>query len=344
MKKIHLIFSALCALVISCSTNTQKHEAWQLQTIDGQPARTISIDSMELRDPFIILDNDSHTYYMTGTGGAVWTSKNMRQWEGPYNVLQLDTTMWMGSNPVIWAPEIHKFNEKYYYMATFTRPDVIIDKVAGRDIPRRSCQLFVADKITGPYKPIPANRPLLRADQPSLDATFCDDELGVGYIIYSHEWIQNWDGTVQIIRLTDDFAKQMGEPFVMFTASQNPWSSGVDSLGNKSFCPVMDGPFLFDTEGGELGILFSTYIDDEYAVGVAYAEKGYGLNGPWHIEPEPLLRDNNGHPMLFNDFDGTLVMAVHKDTIINDRRTSVPRFIEMDNQFDKLKIKRYYKF
>ena len=344
MKKIHLIFSALCALVISCGTNTQKHQTEQLQTIDGQPARTISIDSMELRDPFIILDNDSHTYYMTGTGGAVWTSKNMRQWEGPYNVLQLDTTMWMGSNPVIWAPEIHKFNEKYYYMATFTRPDVIIDKVAGRDIPRRSCQLFVADKITGPYKPIPANRPLLPADQPSLDATFCDDELGVGYIIYSHEWIQNWDGTVQIIRLTDDFAKQMGEPFVMFTASQNPWSSGVDSLGNKSFCPVMDGPFLFDTEGGELGILFSTYIDDEYAVGVAYAEKGYGLNGPWHIEPEPLLRDNNGHPMLFNDFDGTLVMAVHKDTIINDRRTSVPRFIEMDNQFDKLKIKRYYKF
>ncbi len=344
MKNTLLIFSALCALAISCGTSTQKPQANQLQTIDGQPVRTVSIDSMELRDPFIILDKESLTYYMTGTGGAVWTSKNLRQWEGPYNVLQLDTTMWMGSNPVIWAPEIHKFNEKYFYIATFTRPDVIIDKVAGREIPRRSCQMFVADNIKGPYKPIPANRPLLRADQPSLDATFCDDELGVGYIIYSHEWIQNWDGTVQIIRLTDDFSKQMGEPFVMFTASQNPWSSGVDSLGNKSFCPVMDAPFLFDTEGGELGILFSTYIDDEYAVGVAYAEKGYGLNGPWSIDSVPLLRDNNGHPMLFKDFDGTLVMAVHKDTIINDRRTSVPRLIEMDNQFDKLKIKRYYKF
>ena len=90
--------------------------------------------------------------------------------------------------------------------------------------------------------------------------------------------------------------------------------------------------------------MFSTYIDGEYAVGVAYTEKNHGLNGPWHIEPEPLLRDNNGHPMMFNTFDGTLVMAVHKDTVINDRRTSVPRFIEMDDQFDKLKIKRYYKF
>ena len=344
MKKTYFILLAIFAFVISCGTSTKKAETAELRTIDGKPARTISIDSMELRDPFIILDKEQHTYYMTGTGGGVWTSKNLRQWSGPYNVLELDTTMWMGSNPVIWAPEIHKFNNKYYYMATFTRPDVIIDKVAGREIPRRSCQLFVSNNIQGPYKPIPAEKPLLRADQPSLDATFCDDELGAGYIIYSHEWIQNWDGTVQIIRLTDDFSQQMGEPYVMFTASQNPWSSGVDSLGNKSFCPVMDGPFLFDTEGGELGILFSTYIDGEYAVGVAYSEKDHGLNGPWHIDAEPLLRDNNGHPMMFNDFDGTLVMAVHKDTIIDGRRTSVPRLIEMDRQFDKLKIKRYYKF
>ena len=228
-------------------------------------------------------------------------------------------------------------------MATFTRYDVIIDKVAGRDIPRRSCQMFVSDKLEGPYKPIVADRPLLRADQPALDATFCDDEWGAGYMIYGHEWIQNWDGTVQIIRLSDDFSEQVGEPFVMFTASQNPWSSGVDSLGNKSFNPVMDAPFLFDTEGGKLGMLFSTYIDDEDSVGVAYSTM-YGLNGPWEIEPEPLLRDNHGHPMMFKDFDGTLVMAVHKDTVINNRRTSVPRLIEMDDQFEKLKVKGYYKF
>ena len=344
MRISKLCFMLLIAILASCGMSTKNSENGVLRTADGAPARTVAIDTMELRDPFVYFDKRENTYYMTGTVGNVWTSKNLRLWEGPYNVLQLDTTMWMGANPVIWAPEIHEFNKKFYYMATFTRPDVIIDKVAGRDIPRRSCQLFVADNIKGPYKPIQAERPLLRADQPSLDATFCSDELGAGYIIYSHEWIQNWDGTVQIIRLTDDFAKQMGEPYVMFTASQNPWSSGVDSLGNKSFCPVMDGPFLFDTDGLELGILFSTYIDGEYAVGVAYTEKNHGLNGPWHIEPEPLLRDNNGHPMMFNTFDGTLVMAVHKDTVINNRRTSGPRFIEMDDQFDKLKIKRYYKF
>jgi hypothetical protein len=345
MRKIcHYIILLIAITALAACTSAVKNEKWELRTVDGQPERTVSIDTMQLRDPFVIIDKNEKVYYMTGTGGAVWKSKDLRHWTGPYNILQPDTTMWMGSNPVIWAPEIHEFNKKFYYMATFTRPEVIIDRVAGRDIPRRSCQLFVSDNLTGPYKPLVDERPLLRADQPSLDATFCNDEYGAGYIIYSHEWIQNWDGTVQIIRLTDDFCRQMGEPYVMFTASQNPWSSGVDSLGQKSFCPVMDGPFLFDTEGGELGMLFSTYIDGEYSVGVAYTEKNHGLNGPWHIEPEPLLRDNNGHPMMFNDFDGTLVMAVHKDTVMNGKKTSVPRFIEMDRQFDKLKIKRYYKF
>ena len=115
MKKTYLFLLAICAIVISCGTSTKKVETAELRTIDGKPARTISIDSMELRDPFIILDKEQHTYYMTSTGGGVWTSKNLRQWSGPYNVLELDTTMWMGSNPTIWAPEIHKFNNKYYY-------------------------------------------------------------------------------------------------------------------------------------------------------------------------------------------------------------------------------------
>ena len=343
MKNLYVVLLFISLFLVSCGIGTENSQKQGFRPVAGVPVDTVAIDTMELRDPFIILDKEARTYYMTGTGGRVWTSKNLRHWVGPYEILELDTTMWMGSKPTIWAPEIHKHKDKYYYMATFTRHDVIIDNVAGRDIPRRSCQMFVSNNLLGPYEPIIGERPLLRADQPALDATFCDDEYGSCYMIYGHEWIQNWDGTVQIILLSDDLTEQVGEPFVMFTASQNPWSSGLDSLGNKSFSPVMDAPYLFDTEGGKLGILFSTYIDDEYSVGVAYSTL-YGLNGPWEIEPEPLLRDHQGHPMLFKDFDGTLVMAVHKDTVINNRRTSVPRLIEMDDQFEKLQVQGYYKF
>ncbi|MBO7319730.1 MAG: family 43 glycosylhydrolase [Clostridia bacterium] len=106
--------------------STKNSENGVLRTADGAPARTVAIDTMELRDPFVYFDKRENTYYMTGTGGNVWTSKNLRLWEGPYNVLQLDTTMWMGANPVIWAPEIHKFGDRWYIVATAKfKPDAV---------------------------------------------------------------------------------------------------------------------------------------------------------------------------------------------------------------------------
>lgn len=337
MKK-HLL-AYLCALVVaSCSSNSA--EQWELRTPDGSEARIVSIDTMEMSNPFIIFDREKLTYYMTGDGGYVWKSSNLRQWTGPYNVLMLDTLEWMGVRPLITAPEIHKFRGKFYYVGTFTRPDVTIDNVNGNDVPRRACQLLVSDSIEGPYKPIPAETPLLRADQASRGATFITDEYDSGYLIYSHDWVQSGEGTTQIILMTDDLARQIGEPYIMFQASQNSWALQKDG----STSPIMDGPWLFDTEELELGMLFKTEINGEGALGVAYSEKNHGLNGPWHIMPEPLLTGGYGQAMLFNDFDGSLVMVLHKDTIINGVKKQAPRLIEVDNQFAHLKIKGLYNY
>lgn len=105
---------------------------------------------------------------------------------------------------------------------------------------------------------------------------------------------------------------------------------------------MMKGPFLFDTEGRELGILFTTEKDKKTALGVAYTEKDHGLNGPWHIEPKPMLTGGYGQAMLFRDFDGSLVMVLHKDTVVNGKEKKIPQFFEMDPQYDKLKIKSKY--
>jgi hypothetical protein len=44
-----------------------------------------------------------------------------------------------------------------------------------------------------------------------------------------------------------------------------------------------------------MGILFTSYIGDEKAIGVAYTMTGeYGYNGPWVVEPRPLLTGNVG--------------------------------------------------
>src|SRR5690606_3622525 len=80
----------------------------------------VPLDAIRLSDPFILADAATKTYYMTGTGGRLWKSNDLRRWEGPYTVALPDTSSWMGNHPMIWAAEIHPYKGKYYYFATFT--------------------------------------------------------------------------------------------------------------------------------------------------------------------------------------------------------------------------------
>ena len=43
----------------------------------------IPLDSIRLSDPFILADSATNMYYMTGTGGLLWKSKDLHYWEGP---------------------------------------------------------------------------------------------------------------------------------------------------------------------------------------------------------------------------------------------------------------------
>ena len=67
----------------------------------------IPLDSIRLSDPFIMADKATSMYYMTGTGGFLWKSKDLKSWTGPFRVAQTDPASWMGRNPMIWAAELH---------------------------------------------------------------------------------------------------------------------------------------------------------------------------------------------------------------------------------------------
>jgi len=67
----------------------------------------IPLDSIRLSDPCILADKSTATYYMTGTGGLLWKSKDLKRWTGPYFVTQTDPESWMGPQPMIWAAELH---------------------------------------------------------------------------------------------------------------------------------------------------------------------------------------------------------------------------------------------
>ena len=74
---------------------------YQQQEQPWNRIRTVARDSIVLSDPCILADSATQTYYMTGTGGRLYTSKDLNQWTGPYNVVKHDTASWMGKRPAI---------------------------------------------------------------------------------------------------------------------------------------------------------------------------------------------------------------------------------------------------
>ncbi|WP_153801251.1 glycoside hydrolase family 43 protein [Foetidibacter luteolus] len=299
----------------------------------------VPLDSIVLSDPFVLADQQTNMYYMTGTGGMLWKSKDLKFWDGPYKVTATDPASWMGPKPMIWAAEIHFFNNRYYYFATFTNRDVKIDTVKNNVIERRACHVLVSDKPDGPY--VPMKDPVyLPADKPTLDGTLWFEN-NKPYMVYCYEWLQNLDGTIEKIELKPDLSGAIGEGKVLFRASDAPWSREKDEQGNDRPNKVTDGPYLFRTATGRLGMIWTSWVYDIYTQGVAYSETGT-LDGPWVQEQEPITPANYGHGMLFKTLDGRLLMSLHSHKNVNGRTLRKPHFFEVDISGNKLVMGKAY--
>ena len=104
MRKELLVFIfTLCSVLVSAQ-----------QKVPNRFRTNIPLDSIHLSDPCILTDKKTSIYYMTGTGGLLWKSKDLARWEGPYRVAETDSDSWMGPKPEIWAAELHEYNGKYY--------------------------------------------------------------------------------------------------------------------------------------------------------------------------------------------------------------------------------------
>ena len=105
----------------------------------------MNINEIRLRDPFILLDKKSSTYYMYGTnnnyelGFYCYYSKDLSSWNGPFRVFTPDSTFWGTQD--FWAPEVHIYNGRYYLIGSFKSPTKC-----------RGCQIFVSDNPLGPFK------------------------------------------------------------------------------------------------------------------------------------------------------------------------------------------------
>ncbi len=300
----------------------------------------VPLESIRLSDPCILADKKTSTYYMTGSGGLLWKSKDLRQWTGPYQVTQTDPNSWMGPRPMIWAAELHAYQGKYYYFATFTNRNIILETVKGNVINRRASHVLVSDKPDGPYVPM-KDPTYLPADEPTLDGTFWVDTDGKPYLIYCHEWLQNWNGTVEKIELKPDLSGTLGQRKILFFASDSPWSKERNAQGEIVPNKVTDGPYVFRTQTGKLGMIWTSWVFNDYTQGVAYSESGT-LDGPWVQEKEPITPPNYGHGMLFRTFAGKLLMSVHSHERVNGRTVRIPHLFEVDDSGDKIVVGKAY--
>lgn len=299
----------------------------------------VHFNDLSMSDPYIYADAASKTYYLTSSGGRMYKSKDLVMWEGPYNVIDIKG-LWLERAGFAAAAEIHKIGKYYYYAGTWSDHSEVIQQVPRRyNVPHNQTYLLRSEKPEGPYTSF-AIEPGYDYQPHSwdcIDGTLYEED-GKIYMIFVHEWTQLIDGTMDYIELSKDLSYTVSDhPVTMFRASEHPAvyemnGNGEATFGMKMPGWVTDGPQMFRTQTGKLGMLWASWGKERYIQCVCYSESGK-ISGPWIQEPEPFLANNSGHGMLFRTFGGKLMYVVHHSEGNGPRK---PQYWNVDDSGDKL--------
>lgn len=264
------------------------------------------IRDVHISDPFILADPVTRHYYTyvqfvdskrfpdvpTGRGYFyVLESEDLIHWSKPQVCFEKGD-FWADLD--YWAPECHIWKGKYYLISSFRASGTY-----------RRCQCLVADNPKGFFRPI-RETPVTPEGWHCLDGTLYVDRHGAPWLVFCHEWLQVEDGQICAQRLSDDLGEAVGDPIILFRASDASWTGSIVKGGG-----VTDGPFLHRLPGGKLLMLWSSFVPDGgYAMSYAISEFGE-INGPWIQQTEPLYAMDGAHSMLFRTFSGQLMMSCH---------------------------------
>ncbi len=259
-------------------------------------------DEINVRDPFVLVHGGK--YYLYGTRGAtcwgpadgfdVYVSEDMENWSEPIVCFHNDGSFWADRN--YWAPEVYAYQGAFYMFASFKRQDV-----------KRGTAVLKADSPLGPFVPHSEGCVTPR-DWECLDGTLYVSKAGKPYMVFCHEWVQAGDGEVCAIELTADLSAPVGEPRLLFHASDAAWCQVKHHSSGVSGC-VTDGPFMWRTADGTLLCLWASFSEGGYTEGVAVSDNGE-IDGVF-TQVEPLFMDDGGHGMVFRALDGQLYLTLH---------------------------------
>lgn len=227
--------------------------------------------TISMRDHCIIKVGEK--WYCTGTSNPVWTGPN----PGVRLLVSDDLIHWKQHSWIIdaaklpadcpyngrfWAPEIHFIKSKYYLTVNSGK----VTKDDPKGMKTHSVWLFVADKVTGPYKLV--NGPL--TPQYNNDATLFEDEDGQTYLYCSGNGLFQAKIDLTTGKLTTSIQKFLDK-------KQPGWPEWM--IGG------IEGPFVVKKEGAYF-MFFSTWTRG-YEVGLLKSESPLG---PWELaSPNPIF-------------------------------------------------------
>ncbi|MBB3111613.1 beta-xylosidase [Paenibacillus phyllosphaerae] len=293
-----------------------------------------STADIQIRDPFVLpLERSGEKLYYLfgstdaniwgkGTGFDAYVSRDLHAWEGPHPVFRPPGDFFAEQN--FWAPEVYEDGGRYYMFATFRRKD---NGLLGTAV-------LAADDPLGPYAPH-SDGPVTPKEWSSLDGTLHIDQTGQPWMVFCHEWQQVGDGEICAVRLSLDLKYADGEPQLLFRASEAAWATPYVSPRYPDQANyVTDGPYLFRGASGKLYMLWASFIDNKYALGIASSASG-SVQGPWQQEEKPLFRRDGGHGMIFRTYEGGLMLTIHTPNRTPDER---PIFLPIEERDGRIVV------
>ena len=128
-------------------------------------ADTLSRTNIRIRDPFVLPDPATQTYYVYGTTTSgifdgnverkavmVFQTKDLQNWGAPTPVWEIPADHW--GRETVWAPEVHAYQGRYYLFATVTSHETLPTPPDRPQNVRRGTEILVADSPLGPFQPV----------------------------------------------------------------------------------------------------------------------------------------------------------------------------------------------
>ena len=310
--------------------------------MSGLSATSARAAAFRIRDPFVLADAKAKTYYLYGaehylgescdeTGVWVRKSADLKNWSGPRHAMTAPKGI-----QCVWAPEVHEYRGAYYMFATLkeypdaNRPLVMMgptpdwsSEMGGLWKSWHAVWIYRAERPEGPFLPV-SGRPVTPPGWIALDGTLAVQD-GRPYLVFTHDWAQVADGTIELAPLTDDLSALAAPPKTLFRAS---------TIAPGTLRGVTDGPFVYRSpKSGKLFITWSTHNPAKLKMNqggycVVSSESASGrLEGPWtnhHI----IFDANGGHGMTFRALDGSRKFVLHNPELWGSERLAIYDFTD----------------